>query len=151
MDSNPRYADARATKELSLGPCTCPGSPHVNGDTAVVRTEVGWGELKSAWGAGQMYHVDGSGYYDEAMGDATAIARFTRSWSLVDVDAKGRQEPRLISVAEVLRLDEATFAPLKAHFDALVEAKGRLPNGSSGQSVDSPRKTASRSPRTPRA
>jgi len=151
MEQNQRYADARATKEISLGPCSCPGTPHVNGDAAVVRTEAGWAEMKSAWGAGQRFHDDGSPFYDEALGDASAIARFTRSWTLVDEIEKGRREIRPITVANVLALDEPTFAALKAHFDSLVEAKGRLPNGSGAPSVASPRGSASPRRTTPRA
>lgn len=149
MDAiDPRYADPQASRELPLGACQCPGTPH-SADTAMVRTDVGFAELKSAYGAGQMYREDGSGYYDEAMGDATAIVRFTRSWTLVQLDRKGKPEARPINLREVMLLDEATFSALKAHVDALAEARGKLPNGSGGQSVDSSRETASRSPRKP--
>ncbi|MBV9485306.1 MAG: hypothetical protein JO246_04545 [Frankiaceae bacterium] len=138
-----RYADPRATKELPLGPCRCEGTPHSGGDVATVRTEVGWSELKSAWSAGTMTREDGTGYYDEAYGDTMAISRFTVAWNLVDVDAKGRAQARPIDVQTVSLLDEETFAVLKKHTEELLEHRGRLPNGSGGQSVASSPETAS--------
>lgn len=142
---DPRYADAEATTELPLGTCHCPGAtpPHPAGDTATVRTEAGWSELKSAWSYGNMLREDGSGYYDEALGDTMAIVRFTRSWTLVDIGARGKAEPRPITLRTVGLLDEDTFGALKAHMDALLNGRGRLPNGSGARSVDSSPESAS--------
>jgi hypothetical protein len=143
-------ADPRETKELPLGACVCPGAPHVAGDVAVVRVEAGWAELKSAWSAGQIIREDGSGYFDEALGDVMAIVRFTTSWNLVTLDAKGKPQPRPINVREVSLLGEETFKALAAHTTALLDGRGRLPNGSGARSVDSSPASASPNRRSPR-
>lgn len=130
-------ANPRATKELLLGACTCPGTPHIAGDVAVVRVEAGWAELKGAWSAGTMYREDGSGYYDEAAGDSSAIARFTMSWNLVRLDGRDKPEPRPVTIAEVGLLAEGPFKVLAAHVTELLNGRGRLPNGSGAPSADS--------------
>jgi hypothetical protein len=143
-------ADPRETKELPLGACVCPGAPHVAGDVATVRIEAGWAELRSAFHAGQIIREDGSGYYDEALGDVTAIVRFTTAWNLVRLDEKGKSQPRPINVREVSLLGEETFLALRAHTEALLNGRGRLPNGSGAPSVASSPVSASQSRRSTR-
>lgn len=130
-------ANPRATKELLLGTCTCPGTPHVAGDVATVRIEAGWAELKSAWSAGAIVREDGSGYYDEALGDVNAIVRFTTSWNLVRLGDKGKPEPRQITPREVSLLGEQPFKVLAEHMTELLDNRGRLPNESGAPSVAS--------------
>lgn len=136
----PRFADPRATKPVALGPCRCPGTPHADGDSAVVRAQIGDGEAKSATVVG--FAATGGRYYDSAAGDNEAVARFTISWTLVDGD--GRAVP--ITPELVTLLDEDTRDTLaRAIAESVGNRGGPLPNGSGAPSRRSSPATSSAS------
>ena len=170
-----RVADDKRTVTVPLGPCTCPGGIHPDGDSAQVRAEIGDGELRAATTRGGFR--SGRIFNGSESDDAT-IAAFVLSWTLLDPDGT----PYPIDPDVASRLDEATRTMLlgainaasgrsvllaKADVDALVTsldeqglvpshellmgfdmliAAGRvLPNSSSGRSRGSSRATASQS------
>lgn len=143
-----RFAEPKATKPVPLGACKCPGTPHADGDKADVRTSIGSSEAKSAYGAGVRYHADGTSYWDEAIGDDTAIARFATWWNLVDK----KRKPIPIDLRTVALLDTATrTALLEPINEALLALEGPLPNASGEPSAGSPPpKRSPRPARTPR-
>lgn len=154
-DWGERFAEPRATKPVPLGPCKCPGTPHGDGDTGDVRVSVGASEARSAYGAGVRYHADGTSYWDEAVGDDTAIARFTTWWNLVDK----KRKPIPIDLRSVALLDQGTrdllLEPINAMLRELFPAgfagggaatdEGSLPNAPGAGSAASSRRK--RSPR----
>jgi hypothetical protein len=152
-----RFAEPNQTKSVPLGPCRCPGTPHAEGDKADVRTSIGSSEAKSAYGAGVRYHADGTAYWDEAVGDDTAIARFTTWWNLVDK----KRKPIPIDARTVSLLDVPTRALLLDPINAVLVAlqpdrppadaddeppEDPLPNASGEPSAGSPPRKRSSGP-----
>jgi hypothetical protein len=146
LDAIGRFADPSVTATIDLGPCRCPGTPHER-DSAQVRSQIGDGELRSAYATAVRVDPDGERYFDEAAGDDAAAARFTRSWTLLD--AAG--EPVPITPAWISRLDTETRTALLAPLNAAIAARSApLPNGSGARSPGSSRASASRTPTTRR-
>jgi len=139
-----RRADPTRTTVVPLGPCRCPGSPH-DQDSAVVRAELGEGEMRSAstrggYSAGPMF--------DGARSDAEWIATFTLSWTLLD----NAGEPIPITAAEAMLLDEEVYVGIMDELSQKSASATRrpLPNASGAPSRDSSRGSASRHRAAPR-
>ncbi len=106
-----RFANPKRSTPVELGPCHCPGQPHADGDRALVRAEIGEGELQSAMAIALKFRprtiaetadlaarlADGTidadqyaqataagfSYIDTAVRDDSCLARFTTSWTLL--------------------------------------------------------------------
>ena len=99
--------------------------------------------MRSALAAGTA--ATGGAYYDGAVGDSEALARFTLSWTLLGPDGK----PAKITRANAALLDEATRDAILTRILAGIDAGALLPNRPGAPSRASSRGSASRTP-TPR-
>jgi len=140
-----RFADDKATIEVDLGPCRCPGTPHEQ-DSAQVRADIGDGEAKSVRVAG--WQSTGMEYYDFEVANDAAVAKFTVSWTL-----RGKYDELVpITRRTVTLLDEATRLALLTEINRAFEERhgGALPNASGARSRGSSPASASRTRTTRR-
>lgn len=72
-----------STTTIELGPCECPGSPHKDGDVAVVKDRLTFGDVR---------RVAGLLFSDDLSSTAMMIARSIVSWNLVEM-VEGQQRP----------------------------------------------------------
>jgi hypothetical protein len=132
-----RFAEPTRVDTVQLGPCRCPGTPHGE-DTALMRSEIGDGELRAATAKGGF--SDGTGVFNGARSDDQCIAEFTLSWTLLGNDS----QPAPITAAK-------TRLALLAQINKASLANRRpLPNGSGAPSRASSRGSASRRRTKPR-
>lgn len=152
-----RVADPDATETVTLpGGCRCPGAPHVDGDTATFRTELGAGERNSVRVAG--WQATGMDYYDFEAANNALIALAVTDWTLlsdvrcehiIQIGSKkqplhGEYEPIPITRKVAALLDEPTRIALLSAIDAAADRyQARLPNASGAPSADSSQESAS--------
>lgn len=136
-----RFADPNATKEVDLGPCQCPNTPHLR-DTATVRTQLGTGargRIAAAYGSG----VVGSG--DASQLALQALKECLLAWNLIGPDGK----PAPITAESIEDLDGDTVSALFVPISELLNGRATLPNGSGGISVPSPQEAPPSIPAIP--
>lgn len=124
-----RFADPHATKEVDLGACQCPGTPHLH-DVAMVRTELGAagrGRIAAAYGSSEVGKGDASQLALQALRECLV------SWNLIGPD--GRPAP--INVETIDDLDGETVGLLFVPISALLNDRATLPNGSGAISAPS--------------
>jgi hypothetical protein len=127
-----RFADEMATEIVDLG----------DGESAVVRTSIGDGEIRSVFYSAQRVEIDGTLRVDEVAVDDACGARFTLSWTLKDHD--GNVAP--ITAHMISLLDQETRNRLLVPINAAIQrSRARaIPNPSSASSRASSRGSASR-------
>ena len=125
-----RFADPRATLEVDLGPCECPGAPH-DRDVAVIRSQ--YSEMDAAWLRNSVADLDSA---------AEAWARFIVSWNLLGPN--GEDFPA--SPAAFASLHTATFEQIAMAIGKAARESNTVPNRSGAPSVASPRRSASPTP-----
>ena len=117
----------RAIRRVELGPCSCPGTPHGDGD---------WMELRRApWGAvldGREATSFSDGFYTVAL--ATIV-----EWNLLD---DGSDVPVPITAEAIDALDAPTFRKVMAEVGEAMPQGDVLPNASSASSRRSRRESA---------
>lgn len=105
------------TRTIPLGPCDCPGTPHKDGDTAEVFTQLGWDDL-----------VDIGLAPTEGAAQRVLTTRAIASWSLEYRNGDGSNHPVPVNEATVRLLDPATLeAVAEAVNEAYEKAKAPLP------------------------
>jgi hypothetical protein len=137
-----RFADPNQWVIVPLGPCRCPGTPHLQGDSAQMRAEIGDGELRAATTRGGF----SSGLnFNGAQSDDECIATFTRAWTLTDGERdKNRQLLEVpITPAAASLLDEATRDALLEQIQKASATRRALPNVPGAPSPDSSEESAS--------
>lgn len=137
-----RFADPSKVETVPLGACQCPGTPHEQ-DEALVRWDLSASALARVGQAQMLAPTDFYAPYRALIVEAVA------SWNLL-ILYNDKPVPAPIVPAVVAELDEATLDTLGEAIDALIEAKGAVPNASGAPSPASPRGSASRTPRTTR-
>lgn len=116
------------TRTVILGPCECPGTPHKDGDTAEVYTQVGWDDL-----------VDIGLAPTEGAAQRVLTTRAISSWTLEYRNGDGTNHPAPINEATVRLLAPGTLAAIaEAVNEAYERAEAPLPNGSGEGSPASP-------------
>lgn len=144
-----RFADEHATTTIDFpGGCRCPGTPHAV-DQAVIRTELGDGEIKAVITAG--LQATGMEYLDWEAGNDYAIARFTLSWNLLMPGPVEKGKPTVIPAPITAKmaslLDEASRQVLLKAINEWREKQGvALPKASGEPSPASSRAKGSRTP-----
>lgn len=124
-----RFADPAAVREVDLGPCECPGTPHSR-DWAKVRADLSGSELAILLGLGGLGQ-------EEA---ADRIAPFIDSWNLLGPD--GADWPP--SPEALFALKGPTAQAIGAAIAAVVdEVIGPLPKATGARSPGSSRASAS--------
>lgn len=151
-----RFANPDRTDTLSLGPCQCPGTPHVQ-DEYVHRAELGAGEEQRAgdagWAAGGYVEFIGSAFQNKLIEIAG------KSWNLVDGECdcpkNGHRgpvhpdgEPVPLTASMVALLDAETRALIVDRLDQVTADKSPPPNESGAPSARSTRGSASRTRKT---
>lgn len=127
-----RFADPAAVREVDLGACECPGTPHSR-DWAKVRADLSGSELNILLNLGGLSQ-------DEA---AERIAPFIDSWNLLG--PTGDDWPP--SPAALYALKGPTAQAIGAAIAAVVdEVIGPLPKPTGARSRDSSRASASPTP-----
>jgi len=123
-----RFADPAAVREVDLGACECPGTPHSR-DWAKVRAEYSGVDLGAIRSASEE---------DEAAA-ATALAPYVVEWNLLGPDGEERAPD-----GESLRdLKQETLSAIINVISECITESARVPNRSSGPSAASSRATAS--------
>lgn len=124
-----RFADRRATQEVDLGPCECPGTPH----------DKDWAKVRSEYSGSDLAAIRSASEEDEAAA-ADALAPYVVEWNLLGPD--GDEWP---PDGDALRdLNQSTLTAIINAISECITASARVPNRSSGRSQASPRATASR-------
>lgn len=128
------------TTRVELGPCECPGSPHKDGDFALVKDRLTFGDVR---------RVAGLLFSDDLGSTAMMIARAIVSWNLVEL-VDGQVRPVHIPTYENGTTDLAALDGLSVEqsqalrkvIDSqkytvqIMGAPDPLPNPPSGPSAD---------------
>lgn len=127
--------DPDATRPADLGPCRCPGQPHT-GDSAVVVRLFSYAERGVIRQAARLGGMEA--------GELMAIARGTRSWSLVLADGS----PRPLTTEEINLLDVGTVKALLRELDPAFD-EDPLPKARSARSLNGSPASATSTQMTP--
>lgn len=139
-----RYADPLAVREVSLGACQCPGTPHET-DTATIRWQIS-GSAMARIGRAELeraVNLDPFAAYRQTIWETLV------SWNLLWLDpswqGSGERKtlPIPINPSTIAELDEQTLKSLAEAADELISTKGTLPNESGAPSADSSPESAS--------
>lgn len=129
------------TTTVALGPCSCPDTPHADGDSAEVVDVLGWDDLYGVTVAG--------GRHGDAASALTLVTRAIRSWTYTERGPDGKVRPVPVTEANVHRLDDPTsdlIWPLA--WAAYEAAQAPLPNAPGEGSPPSQPATDSSTPTT---
>lgn len=144
----PRFANPKAVTTVTLpGACRCPGAPH-DADTAVVRTEIGDGELAALEPAG--WARSPGPYYSHPAFVTELIAYATLGWTIAGPADPDTGERTMVPVeyASVVLLDaparDALIEAINGAYAARNHVAETLPNGSGAPSLPSRRERRSR-------
>lgn len=142
-----RFADPAATRELDLGPCQCPGTPH-DRDNVTYRYEFGDGELESIGSAG--VDPDG-GPYDYGKANDRMLALAVVSWNLVTGQTlpDGRPVPVAINSRTMSLLDHETRDAISIAVDR-AKREAEIPKPPTAPSQDSSQESGSPTPIAPK-
>lgn len=120
------------TRNVSMGPCDCPGAPHGT-DTANVKERLNFGDLRRINAASIIRDADSFG-----LPDAMLLWRAVDSWN--KTDEKGRPLPVTLETVDELSVEqgEALLSAVSTTGIAAYLSGGPLPNPSGGPSADGP-------------
>lgn len=139
-----RYADPLAVREVSLGACQCPGTPHET-DTATIRWQIS-GSAMARIGRAELersVNLDPFAAYRQTVWETLV------SWNLLWLDpsyqGKGERKavPIPINPSTIGELDDGTLRVLAETADQLISSEGSLPNDSGAPSAESSPESAS--------
>lgn len=125
-----RFADARATRTVDLGPCECPGAPHEN-DWAKVRADLAATDI-ALLSATNSYTIAG------------VAAEFVVEWNLLGPNG----EPWDPNGEALTALKTPTLTLIVSALTDAIKAATPLPNTSGVPSAKSSLGNASRTPAT---
>jgi len=128
-----RFIDAGAGREVDLGPCDCPGTPHER-DTATIRSQLSGSEIA-------VLQATPTG---DELAASEAVTPLILSWNLLGPNGEATDP-----TATLLRLLTApTLTAISEAISEVVTESTTLPNPSSAPSRASSRGSASRTPKT---
>lgn len=127
-----RFADVAVVRDVDLGACLCPGTPHES-DWAKVRGELATPEIARVAAA------------QDAAAVAAAFADFVVEWNLLGPDGT----PWPPTAENILLLKPPTLQPLVGAHADVAEASSALPNASAAPSQGSSRGSGSRTRTNP--
>lgn len=148
-----RFADPTLTTTVPLGKCQCPGTPHADGDEAVVQKELGASALGRIGMAGSNAVVLGDpfAYHRQIVVEAVL------SWNLLWHEPDGENGERAVVPAPInaqaaALLDEPTLtaiaSALNDHLEESPPNDSAAPSRASRQVRRSRTRTKSRTPTT---
>lgn len=148
-----RFANPDATAVVPLGECQCPGTPHADGDTATVRTELGASALARVGRAELQGAVELDPYAGYRRLILESVLEWTLLWEGETLGSNGNGKPKRGIVAVPINegtlelMDEKSIRSLAEQIDALTDPAKK---GDGGDPLDepSPESTANEPSRT---